>query len=295
MVDQRRSLPIDNFRAIAVLMVIAGHYFGFQGYFDSTLITKQLLSNTPAGVDIFFAISGYLLGGQLLDVTPSYTVIKHFYLRRLIRTLPLYLFIIALSWSAAPPAERLALLTFTQNIYWLTHGSQASFAGVTWSLAVEEQFYLVLPALIFLIPRRQLSFVLVVLAFGSAALRSLLLDQGNDIAPYTAMPCRMDALLLGVAVAWRERKSPSKLQEPGLFRSQRLAFIGQRSYSLYLLHLPCGAVITATLGHTTLAGVGALALTVLISHASFTLIEHPAHQWGRARWPLRNTQAPAFA
>ena len=285
-----RSLIIDNFRGIAVLAVVVGHYFGFGGLgFSTSLTVHRALFLSPYGVDLFFIISGHLLGGQLLDIRqPSATVIKHFYARRLVRTLPLYLIVVAMSLASLRPGELIALLTFTQNIYWTTHGSDAHFAGVTWSLAVEEQFYLFLPALIFAIPRSKLPFVLLGLAVASALFRLSLDPQG--VALYTSLPARGDALILGVALAWRERSAAPLPPCQFLPRSRFLAWVGQRSYSTYLLHLPCAYLCAAALGLSTITGFVAIVLTLIVSHAAYTMIERPIHEWGRAKWPLRSQQ-----
>lgn len=285
-----RSLAIDNLRAIAVLVVVAGHFWGYGALgFAAPVWLMNAMVNTPYGVDLFFAISGYLLGGQLLDVEPSTGLLGRFYLRRLARTLPLYLVIVVLCWPLSASGERLAMLTFTQNFYWLSHGMGTSIAAPTWSLAVEEQFYLVLPALIFLVPRERLPWVLVGLALLSAWLRSV----SGDIAIYTMMPCRMDALVLGVALAWRERTCPfAPVRMP---RSVVLAWVGRRSYAIYLLHVPCAMAVMSVFGSSGWSALVAFCVVLSVSDFAYRYLERPVHELARARLPLRASSRPVMA
>jgi len=162
---------IDGLRAIAVLSVIFYHLdiAGFSGGF--------------VGVDVFFVISGYLISGLILkeiENTGSFSF-KHFYLRRARRLLPAFITTLALSSllalglfsSQALQAygeEMLAALTSLANLYyWLNSGYFSPEADTrtllhTWSLSVEEQFYLIWPLVLFLIYR----------AFGTATIPAAL-------------------------------------------------------------------------------------------------------------------------
>jgi peptidoglycan/LPS O-acetylase OafA/YrhL len=105
------------------------------------------------GVHLFFGLSGYLIGKILLEVSlkPTLSTWFAFMVKRWKRTIPLYLVIISLLWSVSPPDSDLRqhfiqYVTLTDNI---THAGFSNF-GVAWSLAVEEAFYLVFSAVIFL-------------------------------------------------------------------------------------------------------------------------------------------------
>jgi peptidoglycan/LPS O-acetylase OafA/YrhL len=121
--------------------------------------------------------------------------------------------------------------TFTEN-FWLAHHSWDAYMGVTWSLAVEEQFYLTLPFIIRFVPRERLSFVVGLLALASAVTRTVLyLHFGNDwgTAAYTLMFCRADALMLGVlgALAMRNAQVRTLLSErPWILRAAVVVFGG---------------------------------------------------------------------
>nr|WP_275902385.1 acyltransferase [Myxococcus eversor] len=135
---------MDLLRGLAIVIVVLFHYPRPDGH-----ETYRMLANFGwTGVELFFVLSGFLIGSQLLEPvargeTPS---LKRFYLRRSMRILPPYLIVVALylfvpAWSERPvetPAWR--FLTFTQNF-----GLSLNGFSHAWSLCVEEHFYLVLP------------------------------------------------------------------------------------------------------------------------------------------------------
>jgi peptidoglycan/LPS O-acetylase OafA/YrhL len=154
---QKYRPDIDGLRALAILLVIAYHYFGVPGGY--------------VGVDVFFVISGYLITGMLLaDLQKSRLSLLDFYARRVRRILPPVLVVIVASffvgWAWLLPydfralseeASASALYVFN---FLLWHQSGYFDASATtkpllhlWSLAVEEQFYLVWPAFLLLANR----------------------------------------------------------------------------------------------------------------------------------------------
>ncbi|WP_228565704.1 acyltransferase [Myxococcus sp. CA006] len=142
--EPRHLAGLDLLRCLAILIVVLFHYPRPDGH-----ETYRMLANFGwTGVELFFVLSGFLIGSQLLEPasrgeTPS---LKRFYLRRSLRILPPYLIVVALylfipAWSERPvetPAWR--FLTFTQNF-----GLRLNGFSHAWSLCVEEHFYLVLP------------------------------------------------------------------------------------------------------------------------------------------------------
>src|ERR687886_2107509 len=205
-----RYPELDGLRGVAILMVVAYHYD---------------LAPFLSGVDLFFVLSGFLLGGILLDKQEASNYFKAFYARRFCRILPLYfvcllvfliLLPVTLGWLFGDPFEMLlgdplpiwSYFTFTHNFamaqlggwgtLWLTH---------TWSLAVEEQFYLFLPFFLRSFSREKLPYLLVGLILSAPLLRAFLYEfhPHGDLAFYVLMPCRADALLLGVLCAYAIR------------------------------------------------------------------------------------------
>lgn len=134
-----RLFGLDVLRAVAILSVLWLHAW------DRDPLTFHLGFLVPDGVSVFFVLSGYLVGGILLRDVASGRGVWSFLVRRWWRTLPAYIFIVLLMAALERPAVDLArYLTFTQN---LTRWS-FDFYHESWSLSVEEWFYLVAGALV---------------------------------------------------------------------------------------------------------------------------------------------------
>lgn len=210
---------LDLLRAAAIAWVLVCHAGGF-GLLPSDYFGWM-------GVDLFFALSGFLIGGQLFrplarGETPDYA---GFFARRLLRTLPAYLVVVGLYvafpilWDRSSLQPAWQFLTFTQNLF--IDPSKANSFSQAWSLCVEEQFYLLLPAAIALLgPRTRaktvVAAILTVLAFGmilrghlwlahvaGTPMRFLPSPNGVSYMRYIYYPTwtRLDALLAGVTVA----------------------------------------------------------------------------------------------
>lgn len=207
---------LDTLRALAIVLVFMNHYtlfvtrsapFGFLGEIGWV------------GVDLFFALSGYLIGNQIFAAMRSGRgfSLKNFYARRFLRTLPNFYVVLALyalwpyfrAGAELPPLWQ--FLSFTQNLD-LMPGTAFSHA---WSLCVEEQFYVLLPALALLIAacRKSLAWAWIAVAASFIAgmlIRSYLWqtevrgEQGGyhyyNLIYYSSL-CRFDELVAGVALA----------------------------------------------------------------------------------------------
>jgi peptidoglycan/LPS O-acetylase OafA/YrhL len=176
------------------------------------------------GVDLFFVLSGYLIGGQLLSPLARHqpTRLGRFFARRALRILPAYLVVLAIyfllpSWREYPEIFPLwKFLLSVQNIG-LRGGTAFSHA---WSLAVEDQFYLILPLVLLLVFRlRHSAFVVpCAIVFGGIALRWFaaiqnLGETGVDFRAfqtwiYYVTWTRLDPLVFGVALSAIEKFRP---------------------------------------------------------------------------------------
>jgi peptidoglycan/LPS O-acetylase OafA/YrhL len=192
---------LDGWRAIAIGAVLVSHSF------PSTYWTQH----GALGVNLFFAISGFLITTRLLD-DPS---LKRFYIRRAFRILPPALFFLAVA-SAAVPSPRTDLLSslfFLRN-YWGADPQHGWYTAHFWSLAVEEHFYLIWPAVLILAGIRRARFVAPALALAVAAWRSLdlrhawlatLLHSEHLRNSPLRTDYRMDALFWGCTLALAPR------------------------------------------------------------------------------------------
>lgn len=215
-----RIPELDGIRGMAILFVLLYHYFSLtNGYIPWV---RSAFALGWAGVDLFFVLSGFLIGGILLDSKESANYFKTFYRRRVFRIMPLYYIWIAIYFGLAlfvgnPETWRSVpiYLLFLQNSAKINHGNLGTaWLGHLWSLSVEEQFYLVIPLAIRFLKRRPLVLLLwttVAVAPVSRILLHLHLTA-HPAAQYMLTICRADALAMGVllAVAWRSEKCKAK-------------------------------------------------------------------------------------
>lgn len=208
-----RVEALDGLRGMAVLMVVAMHamFFGvpLPGVpplsQDSAYV--RLVGLGWSGVDVFFVLSGFLITGILVQSKDAPHYLRNFYARRVLRIFPLYYVVLALLlWGLqrppTTPGETAAYLLYVQNFVHAFGGdAQPDIArDVTWSLAIEEQFYLVWPTVVLFASRRalpRLAIVMIVLAIAS---RFVGLWLGVP-KPYFLTPCRLDALGVGALLA----------------------------------------------------------------------------------------------
>jgi peptidoglycan/LPS O-acetylase OafA/YrhL len=226
--DKQRIPELDGLRGIAISLVIILHYFtaALMVHRPHPLAYLQIATRLSwSGVDLFFILSGFLIGGILLDARPSASYFKVFYLRRFCRIFPIYFIFLGIvafgywfiypshrstmDWLFGYPMRWYSYPTFTQNL-WMTKWNYIGpvSLSITWSLAVEEQFYLTLPALIRFVRSSVLPYVLGAGILAAPLLRIALIiwRPQAQTALYVLLPCRMDALLLGVLAAYFFRK-----------------------------------------------------------------------------------------
>lgn len=182
----KRIRELDGLRGIAILLVVGFHYFTCQVLPDDPLPFRFLgraFFQGWNGVDLFFVLSGFLIVGILLDARGSRNFFRVFYTRRACRILPLYYLIVILfvllgvtglvknDWLFTGGLPLWSYLTLTQNYLMHAQGFGPNWLGVTWSLAIEEQFYLVIPLLVWLLNRKQLFAVLLIGGANAVGLR----------------------------------------------------------------------------------------------------------------------------
>jgi len=213
---------IDGLRAIAVGLVILYHS-------ELNIYGNTFFKGGFIGVDIFFVISGYLITSIILNelVTTNSFSFKYFYERRIRRIMPVLIFIALVSmpfaWICLSPIafvdfskSILYSLGFTSNLYFHYSGQEyAALSGFykpflhTWSLSVEEQYYILFPILFFITFKYLKKHLFAVLSLG--LIFSLLLaeygSRNYSSLNFYILPTRMWELLLGSIIAHFESKN----------------------------------------------------------------------------------------
>lgn len=189
---------IDGVRAIAICWVIAVHLILYQtGYFPREGITLfnlpwlHFVARGDMGVDLFFVISGYLIGTLLLgEASKTGTLrLRRFYLRRFLRLIPVYVvaMVLSLYFLHGFHATKIwANLLYINNFLPINQ----QYMPWCWSLAIEEQFYLLLPVVVLLLMRMRRgrwSFMGLLLVL-AGVIRWIIIRRHGILPPFTDMP-----------------------------------------------------------------------------------------------------------
>ena len=276
-----RVPELDGLRGVAILLVVLYHYIygGFSPGDESmpAKFTHFILTLSWSGVDLFFVLSGFLIGGILMDARDASGYFTTFYIRRFCRILPLYLLWLALfilfsaicpprtppEWYSAlffreiPHFHPWEYFIFLQNFYIAkTSLFGSSWLAATWSLAVEEQFYLLLPLMIWLVPPRKLSAVLIVLILLVPVFRVFLYLFHPSVMAYVLLPGRADALLSGVLCACLMRNEKIRCLLQAKRRQLYLVLIGLFVGMLFLTVFGAGKGYLAVLTSFEMVSIG---------------------------------------
>lgn len=210
-----RVNELDGIRGMAILAAVLYHYANNLINADASqfnLLLKSLTHFFYTSIDMFFILSGFLLGGILLKNKNSPNFFKTFYMRRIFRIVPLYLlllmavFVICIlgigkgtSWWFNNDIPFWIYFTFLQNIVMgIKDVMGNSWLSPTWSLGVEEQFYLLISFLIYLSPKRLLIVILLIGIIGAPVFRY----HAPTVYALSTFPyCRFDALFGGILIA----------------------------------------------------------------------------------------------
>jgi peptidoglycan/LPS O-acetylase OafA/YrhL len=211
-------LALDGIRGLAILMVLGHHlvYINSGPTAPVYVWARALRDSLWCGVDVFFALSGFLITGILVKTVSAPGFFRNFYARRVLRIFPLYYAVLLILFACTPllhihwAGQQWRLLTYSNHILLDTHstGWNFYFGGYInlvnfWSLHVEEQFYFIWPLLVFLIPSpRRLIPLAIVLSLASLGLRLWFSTHGvSHEVIYASLLTRADNLLLGAALA----------------------------------------------------------------------------------------------
>lgn len=311
---------LDGVRGVAIMLVLMAH-------FDRGGLTAAGVM----GVKVFFALSGFLITSLLLEerAVRDRVDLRRFYLRRALRLLPALatmVFIVAAAAAAGwplsvRPGVALAALGYVSNWYLLAEGWESTdfvfrSLGHTWSLSIEEQFYLVWPmVLIGAAAWRGRRAACLVAGLGATlSLGSWALTGRSALASDVSAWCLLAGCLLALAMHRRVVRSPSPLWAAPLLvlfplgtvsgfgigwghliaplvtlsalwvGAQRrvawlelgwLRWLGQRSYGLYLWHVPISQIAGRLPVPYPMIVVIGIALSLLATEVSWRLVETP--------------------
>ena len=337
-----RIVQLDGLRAVAILAVLLNH--------------AVHVPLTWAGVDIFFVLSGFLITGILLSrKRAGGDYFSYFYRRRIFRILPAYIvallaFGLIFGWTTFHPWPLMAFFGMNFQALWAKHPNPLPL----WSLAVEEQFYLVWPIIILLVSERVLLWLAIAAVLVTPFLRAICTPLfPGEFYIYMLTPFRADLLCAGAVMAllWKDRSprfeqlcrtyawigflfgfgalalvqlypplrlasnTPSanaldyslslvgsvsllawSLADRSWLRrflsSRVMRFIGEISYTIYLIHLTLFLLIYRYFHSPWLLFVAVFALTSLWATISWFVMERPLIRFA-ARLPNRRSPSTA--
>ena len=280
-----RHVPaLDGVRGLAILLVLVHHLVRLGPSETMPVqVLRGLFTSLWVGVDLFFVLSGFLITGILIDSKADRGYFRIFYARRCLRIFPLYygflaVLFLAAALGASRGCEECPFLLDNQLWFWgyatnllVIHGGWTELpfnTGPLWSLAVEEQFYLIWPAVVLWLGAGRLALTCAILIGLSPVARLVMYLAGApDAATYTLSIVRFDGFAVGglIALALRNELWSSRLRRIAVTVGI-LAFTATLSIALYLRDLDRSHWMVLSVGYTVIAlGFGAVIVYVLTS------------------------------
>ncbi len=290
---------LDGIRGVAIIWVILHNAIDVSQAPTTGILWALKLIAHPGwiGVQLFFALSGFLITTGLLETRGTDHFFRNFYIKRALRILPLYYTVLLVLLVIVPQLVSWPFDVSSQASLWLftvnwTHTSPYGFAHF-WSLAVEEQFYLLWPLLAFWLPPRRLLTACLVLSALALLIRAAMAAAGADgWTLYTLTPCRLDALALGAAGACALHIDPIRR-----WLAARVRLILAAALVVFLAGLPLTHVYDRyswsgeTLGYSLLAMVCAAFVTAIALSPTSEVRVAALLAWG----PLRSIGKYSYA
>jgi peptidoglycan/LPS O-acetylase OafA/YrhL len=278
-------VQLDALRAFAVFGVLFAHFYMAGKH--------EVLPLAHWSVQLFFVLSGFLITGILLRCRGLSSTrkgglgqLRQFYIRRTLRIFPVFYLVVLISALANVPPVRetlVWLVTYTSNVYFALRGSWHGPINHFWTLAVEEQFYLIWPCLILFVSDKYLlpSIITVVLVAPLYKISGIILGW-NEVAREVMTFANLDSLGIGALLALYRHRNISRFQSLGrhrayfwvgpilaaivitlLFAPSHLAFVGAVA-DLFLAILFAWVIHKASVGFRGI--IGYLLETRLLLH-----------------------------
>ncbi len=275
MIEKGRIPALDGVRGLAILLVLFHHFTIIIPRTRVETYWKEISELGRYGVDLFFVLSGFLITGILINSRNKPDYFRNFYIRRSLRIFPLYYLLVIGSLTVLPKLLNLLPPPLSEQIasqtvagHWLWYATYCSnflialqnkyshgTLDISWSLCIEEHFYLIWPFLIYTCGNSTVKKICVWAISGALALRILLWSLGfSRLQIYVLTFTRIDAILFGalLAVLFAEPSTRAKwasLSRKKLFLGlgfvlAALALYGQFRYDSFTMN---------TIGYTVVA------------------------------------------
>ena len=289
---QQRLIELDGLRGFALVMILVYHSIAQEGVPPAASFlgdAQRAVSLGWTALDLFFVLSGFLIGGILMDARESRSYFKTFYARRFFRIIPVYyawilLYFLLIGFAGAgvtrlsnsgmrPPLSPglLCYFLFLQNSVPLDlYGLAGAWFGHLWSLAVEEQFYLVAPLVVRFTSMRSLRWILAAVTLSAPLIRIYLRFVSHMPATVitTRTLSRMDALAIGMLAATLVRSESGALWLRRHLQAWRgiLCILAGGVVLLWLFAYGSMSAGMQTIGFTWMALFYAGALLLVVQH-----------------------------
>ena len=254
--NQNYIPALDGIRGIAILLVVTYHYLGF----------IKLFSLGWAGVDLFFVLSGYLITSRLVATRDKPKYFRNFYFNRILRIFPVYFLALAIFYLAITIyvsksevhyfdfyfKNWWAFVFFIQNWVYIIFGfSPENHLQHFWSLAIEEQFYLFWPLVLYFIlsSKRLISIGWISILF-VICLRILIYNSNpdNPLSYFCNTFCRMDSFIIGGLLFIYRLKNNKRI--PILLH---LVILGALVLGILFTNTSSSNLFFGTIGYTVIA------------------------------------------
>jgi len=279
-------VPLDGLRGVAILLVMLVHFTT-----DMEVPVGSIAAGVRSafqfgwtGVDLFFVLSGFLITGILVDNKGSGRYFSAFYARRALRILPVYFLAVFAAFHVLPRffqgfdtggiRTEAAFWLFLTNFRDLPY-QLARTVGHFWSLAIEEQFYLMWPLVVFLSSRTQARRIALLTVILSPILRYVALRagvSGGDVYHFT--PFRLDGLATGafIALVLREPGGRSELDRMSRIAGPIALAVAMVLYGPIHIPEPLSLRLDFSIGFSALCiGFGALLTRVVLADSRSSL------------------------
>ncbi|MGH7873602.1 MAG: acyltransferase family protein, partial [Candidatus Binatia bacterium] len=214
---------LDALRALAVSAVVVHHFLPIEKVIPQQVFGLGLLG--LLGVLLFLVLSGYLITGILLRSRQQdwRTALRRFYLRRTLRIFPIYYLtlLVLVLWQSVPVSRFIYWhVAYLSNALFVANPSAAADSAHLWTLSVEEQFYLVWPLLMLLVPYKHLLRVIMcAIVMGICWKAFIVQTLGDHLAGALPTISCLDSLAMGAALAFVEQDDRLSRHRNGLLWS----------------------------------------------------------------------------